>query len=173
MTTVFDLADDLGPAKVIHVHVPKVGLKGILVVDNVAAGPSIGGVRMAPDVSLTECARLARAMTLKNAMAGLPHGGGKSVIFADPKMPASEKEQLIRATLMAQRGWVAVLPEENPDPQKLLNAIETALTSSRQQKTAADLNGLGRLCQVIFELLQTAGLIENMAHLKPPQKSAM
>ena len=97
MTTVFDLADDLGPAKVIHVHVPKVGLKGILVVDNVAAGPSIGGVRMAPDVSLTECARLARAMTLKNAMAGLPHGGGKSVIFADPKMPASEKEQLIRA----------------------------------------------------------------------------
>lgn len=97
MTTVFDLADDLGPAKVLHVHVPKVGLKGILVVDNVAAGPSIGGVRMAPDVSLFECARLARAMTLKNAMAGLAHGGGKSVIFADPKMPAPEKEELIRA----------------------------------------------------------------------------
>jgi len=97
MTTVFDLADELGPAKVIHIHVPRVGLNGILVVDNVAAGPSIGGVRMAPDVSLSECARLARAMTLKNAMAGLAHGGGKSVIFADPKMPESEKEELIRA----------------------------------------------------------------------------
>lgn len=83
------------------------------------------------------------------------------------------KEQLIRATLMAERGWVTVLPEESPDPQKLLNAIETALTSPRQQKTTADLNGLGRLCQVIFELLQTAGIIENMAHLKPPQKSVM
>lgn len=97
MRDVFDLADELGPAKVLHIHVPEVGLKAIVVVDNVAAGPSIGGVRMAPDVSLTECARLARAMTLKNAMAGLAHGGGKSVIFADPGMPASEKEQLIRA----------------------------------------------------------------------------
>lgn len=97
MTIVFDLTDELGPAKVIHVHVPRVGLKGILVVDNVAAGPAIGGVRMAPDVSLSECARLARAMTLKNAMAGLAHGGGKSVIFADPRMPEPEKEELIRA----------------------------------------------------------------------------
>jgi len=83
------------------------------------------------------------------------------------------KEQLIRATLMAQRGWVTVLPEEDPAPQKLLNAIETALGSSRHRQAAADLNGLGRLCQVIYELLQTAGLIENMAHLKPPQNGAM
>ena len=35
-------------------------------------------------------------MTFKNATASLPHGGGKSVIFADPKMPLSEKERLIR-----------------------------------------------------------------------------
>ncbi|MBD3639831.1 MAG: Glu/Leu/Phe/Val dehydrogenase [Marinobacter sp.] len=97
MQDVFDIADDLGPAKVLHIHVPDAGLKAILVVDNVAAGPSIGGVRMAPDVSLTECARLARAMTLKNAMAGLPHGGGKSVIFADSRMPEVEKQRLIRA----------------------------------------------------------------------------
>jgi hypothetical protein len=45
---------------------------------------SIGGVRMAPDVSTEEAFRLARAMTFKNA-ARLPHGGGKSVIFADPR----------------------------------------------------------------------------------------
>jgi len=66
-------------------------------VDNVAAGPAIGGVRMAPDVTLSECFRLARAMTLKNAAAGLPHGGGKSVIFGDPGMPGPQKESLIRA----------------------------------------------------------------------------
>ncbi len=104
MTTVFDLADDLGPAKIIHVHEPGLGLKGILVVDNVAAGPSIGGLRMAPDVSLEECARLARAMTLKNAAAGLRHGGGKSVLFGDPKMPAAEKAPLVRAFASALRG---------------------------------------------------------------------
>jgi glutamate dehydrogenase/leucine dehydrogenase len=36
-------------------------------------------------------------MTLKNAMAGLRHGGGKSVIFADHRMPAADKERLVRA----------------------------------------------------------------------------
>lgn len=96
MSEVFELADDLGPAKVIHVYEPSVGLRGILVVDNVARGPSIGGLRMDPDVSLQECFRLARAMTLKNAAAGLPHGGGKSVIFGKPGMAVSEKAKLIR-----------------------------------------------------------------------------
>jgi glutamate dehydrogenase (NAD(P)+) len=97
MEDVFQFADELGPAKVIHVHEPRLGLRGILVVDNVATGPSIGGLRIAPDVSAAECFRLARAMTLKNAAAGLRHGGGKSVLFGDPRMPRAQKEQLIRA----------------------------------------------------------------------------
>ncbi len=97
MEDIFKFADDLGPLKVIHVHEPSVGLKAILVVDNVAKGPSIGGVRMAPDVSTEECVRLARAMTLKNAAAGLAHGGGKAVLYGDPKMPKPDKERLIRA----------------------------------------------------------------------------
>ena len=97
MEDIFRFADKLGPAKVIHVHEPRLGLRGILVVDNVATGPSIGGLRIAPDVSAEECFRLARAMTLKNAAAGLRHGGGKSVLYGDPRMPKSQKEQLIRA----------------------------------------------------------------------------
>jgi glutamate dehydrogenase (NAD(P)+) len=101
MGEIFDYADDLGPTKVIHIHEPTHGLKAVLVVDNVAAGPSIGGLRMAPDVSTRECARLARAMTLKNAAAGLPHGGGKSVLFGYPKMPREEKERLIRGMACA------------------------------------------------------------------------
>ncbi|ADE13551.1 Glutamate dehydrogenase (NAD(P)(+)) [Nitrosococcus halophilus Nc 4] len=97
MENVFKFADELGPLKVIHVYEPSIDLKGILVIDNVATGPSIGGVRLAPDVSTKECFRLARAMTLKNAAAELPHGGGKAVLFGDPKMPKSDKERLIRA----------------------------------------------------------------------------
>jgi len=61
--SVFRFCDELGPKAIIHIHEPKAGLRAILVVDNVAAGPSIGGGRMAPDVSLEECFRLARAMT--------------------------------------------------------------------------------------------------------------
>ncbi len=93
----FRFADELGPLKIVHIHRPSTGLRAVVAVDNVACGPAIGGVRMAPDVSAEEAFRLARAMTLKNAAAGLPHGGGKSVIFGDPKLKPAEKELLIRS----------------------------------------------------------------------------
>lgn len=95
--------DEFGPFKIIHVYEPSAGLRGTLVVDNVARGPSIGGVRMAPDVSTLECFRLARAMTFKNAAADLPHGGGKSVLYGDPAMPIEQKERVIRAFACALR----------------------------------------------------------------------
>jgi glutamate dehydrogenase (NAD(P)+) len=100
---VFRFADELGPAKIIHVHEPALGLRAVLVIDNVACGPSIGGLRMAADVSTEECVRLARAMTLKNAAAGLAHGGGKSVLSGDPRMPRAQKERLVRAFAHALR----------------------------------------------------------------------
>jgi len=103
MENCFDFGDELGPAKILHVYEPSIQLRGILVVDNVACGPSIGGLRMAEDVSVEECFRLARAMTLKNASAGLPHGGGKSVLFGDPRMDKVRKEALIRAFAKALR----------------------------------------------------------------------
>jgi glutamate dehydrogenase/leucine dehydrogenase len=93
----FPFSDAFGPQRVLHLYRPQVGLKAIVVIDNTACGTAIGGVRMAPDVSAQECFRLARAMTWKNAAAGLPHGGGKSVIFGDSHMEAPKKEQLIRA----------------------------------------------------------------------------
>jgi glutamate dehydrogenase (NAD(P)+) len=100
--------DELGPAKVVHVHDPAVGLRATVVVDNTAAGPSIGGVRMAVDVTAQEVFRLARAMTLKNAGAGLPHGGGKAGIVADPRDP--DKERLIRAFAQAIRDLREYVP---------------------------------------------------------------
>ena len=106
----FRFCDDLGPKTILHVYQPVIGLKGIVVVDNVAAGPAIGGVRMASDVSLEECFRLARGMTLKNAAAGLPHGGAKSVIFADPTMDIGHKEELIRAFAQAIRPLEDYIP---------------------------------------------------------------
>ena len=93
--TIFELVDDIGPQKIIHLYDPKTRMKAIVAVDNIAAGPAIGGVRMAADVTTIEIIRLSRAMTYKNAMAGLPHGGGKSGIIADPK--AANREQVIRA----------------------------------------------------------------------------
>lgn len=92
---VFQYSDDIGPEKILYVYDPKTKLKGILVVDNTARGPAIGGVRMAPDVSTEEVFRLARAMTFKNAAADIPHGGGKGGIIADPQ--TKNKYELVRS----------------------------------------------------------------------------
>lgn len=100
--------DDLGPAKVVHVYDPTCGLKGIVVIDNTACGPAIGGVRMVADVSSDEVFRLARAMTLKNAAAGLAHGGGKAGIVADHK--TADKPRLVRAFARAIRDLVDYIP---------------------------------------------------------------
>jgi glutamate dehydrogenase/leucine dehydrogenase len=108
----FRFADELGPLKLVQIWRPTLGLQAIVAIDNVACGPAIGGVRMAPDVTAEEAFRLARAMTLKNAAAGLPHGGGKSVVFADPKMPVADKERLIRAFA----GAIADLADYIPGP---------------------------------------------------------
>jgi glutamate dehydrogenase/leucine dehydrogenase len=104
------LCDELGPEKVILITEPDVGLRAILVVDNTAAGPAIGGIRMAPDVTVDEVFRLARAMTFKNSAAGLRHGGGKAGIIGDPDMPQSDKERLVRAFGVAIRAIVDYIP---------------------------------------------------------------
>ena len=106
----FEFTDELGPAKIVHIYDAWTGLKAIVAIDNVACGPSIGGIRMAPDVSAGEAFRLARAMTFKSAAAGLPHGGGKAVIFGDPKISATEKEKLIRAFARAIKDLVEYIP---------------------------------------------------------------
>ncbi len=117
MTDLFQFADELGPAKIIGIYEPRLNLRAMVVVDNVAAGPAIGGCRMAPDVTLEECFRLARAMTMKNAAAGLPHGGAKSVIAGDPAMPPERKELIIRAFAHA----IGDLKDYIPGPDMGLN----------------------------------------------------
>ena len=106
----FRFADDLGPAKVVYLTERTTGLRAVIVIDNVAAGPAIGGTRMAPDVTAAECFALARAMTLKNAAAGLPHGGAKSVIRADPRMDPADKERLVRAFAASMRDLREYVP---------------------------------------------------------------
>jgi glutamate dehydrogenase (NAD(P)+)/glutamate dehydrogenase (NADP+) len=112
MEDTFSFVDDLGPSKIVHISLPETGLKAVVAIDNTACGQAIGGVRMAPDVTTEEACRLARAMTLKNAAAGLPHGCGKAVIIGDPRVSSCEKERVIRAFAAA----IAELTDYVPGP---------------------------------------------------------
>lgn len=99
---------EIGPSKVIQLFFPVSNFHAIVVVDNTAIGPSIGGVRVSPDVTVDEVKRLARTMTMKNSAAGLPHGGGKAGIIADPASP--KKELYFRVFAQAIRNLEDYIP---------------------------------------------------------------
>lgn len=77
----------------------KTGLRAIIAVHSSALGPAVGGCRMYPyaseDEALNDVLRLSRGMTYKSALAGLPFGGGKSVIIGDPR--SDKTADLMRA----------------------------------------------------------------------------
>jgi glutamate dehydrogenase (NAD(P)+) len=112
--------DELGPAKVVFLR-PCPGVDAVVVIDDVTLGPAIGGVRMRRDVSAAEVARLARAMSIKNAVAGLPHGGGKSGIAVHPGMAPAEHERVMRAFARA----IAQLTDYIPGPD--MGTTETSM----------------------------------------------
>lgn len=119
-------ADDLGPAAV-HLFALPAGATGIVVLDNLRLGPAIGGVRMTPTVTVEEVARLARAMTIKNAVAGLPHGGGKSGIRVGAPLDPAARQSVIRAFAHAIRDVVDYIP--GPD----VGTDETAMAWIRDE----------------------------------------
>lgn len=69
------------------------GLRAIIAVHDTTLGPGVGGCRMYPyandEAALMDVLRLSRGMTYKSALAGLPLGGGKSVIIGDPRRDKS------------------------------------------------------------------------------------
>jgi glutamate dehydrogenase (NAD(P)+) len=71
--------------------------RGYRVTHNIARGPSKGGIRYHPDVTLDEIKALAMWMTWKCALMGLPFGGAKGGVICDPKaMSRSELERMTR-----------------------------------------------------------------------------
>ena len=72
-------------------------LTGYRVQHTLAMGPTKGGVRYAPGVSLGECAALAMWMTLKCSLLDLPFGGAKGGVRCDPnRFSTGELERITR-----------------------------------------------------------------------------
>jgi leucine dehydrogenase len=82
---------------------PDTGLNAVIAIHDTNAGPAMGGCRMAlyprTEDALTDVLRLSKGMSYKNIMAGLPYGGGKAVIIADPR---TDKTPALLAAFAAQ-----------------------------------------------------------------------
>src|ERR1700722_4356612 len=78
-----------GHELVVFANNANVGLHAIVAVHSTALGPAAGGCRMWPyvstDAAVGDVLRLSRGMSYKNALAGLPFGGGKAVIISNNK----------------------------------------------------------------------------------------
>jgi glutamate dehydrogenase (NAD(P)+) len=91
--------DRLGPQMVACVwdDASPLPIGGYVVVDNLSMGkPSMGGIRMLPEITPGEVHNLARGMTLKNGAADLPYGGGKSGIVADPETSEHDRASIVK-----------------------------------------------------------------------------
>lgn len=77
---------------------PETGLRAVVAVHGTTLGPALGGTRMRTyaeystpiSAACQDAVALARAMSLKNALAGLPHGGGKGVLIGDPGLKSRD-----------------------------------------------------------------------------------
>src|SRR5262252_10492408 len=86
---VFDLREFDGHELVLFGHDEPTGLRAVIAIHSTVLGPAAGGCRMRPYATTAEAVadvlRLSRGMSYKNAMAGLPFGGGKAVIIGDSR----------------------------------------------------------------------------------------
>ncbi len=88
------LFDDIGPEKILFLNNSDMDMKAILVIDNSSYGTPAGGVRLAPDITVDEMIRLARAMTFKFSSYKVPAGGAKAGIWGNP-LDIEKKEVLL------------------------------------------------------------------------------
>jgi leucine dehydrogenase len=120
------------------------GLLGVIVIDDTRAGAALGGIRMRPypslDQAVSECARLARTMSLKCALAEVGYGGGKSVIVASDEI--RDRDEVLRAfgRFVARRGG-AYLPAADmgtngADLEKVAETAGKAATMDTSKATA-------------------------------------
>jgi len=129
--------DELGPEKILEVYDARTGMHGFVVIDNTALGPGKGGIRMTSTVSKEEVFKLARAMTYKCSLAGLPFGGAKSGIIANPKEITPEhKKAIVKAFAKALK----------PVSPSLYVAAPDIYMAEEEMRIYANTNGSMKSC---------------------------
>jgi leucine dehydrogenase len=99
--SIFEILGQIGTVEVHTYHDQETGLRAAVGIHDTRLGPAIGGTRMfaysSGDEAVLDVVRLARGMTYKAALAGLPHGGGKAVIWTDPARPITDRRAFMQS----------------------------------------------------------------------------
>ncbi len=182
--------DDLGPFLVVCMWDESSPLEvgGYLVVDNLAMGkPSMGGIRMLPSVTPAAIHNLARGMTLKNAAAQLPYGGGKSGIVATSGLPVEQHSEVVRCfARLIYRYKDIYLPgpdvgtnDEDMKAVAIENGIDHALSKpvdmggNRIDELGAAAGGCVIALQALLEEMPRLRKLPQFASLKLPHPSQL
>lgn len=128
-----DIFDEMRAAadatRVLFLQDADTGLRAMIALDDTTLGPACGGIRTRayPDVgaALLDVQRLASAMTLKCAIAGLPAGGGKSVVLAHPGLDRPAAFRKLGQHIEALGGLYRAAGDLGTTYQDLLHVAET------------------------------------------------
>jgi glutamate dehydrogenase (NAD(P)+) len=180
------VADKLGPHLVACIwdEESQLEIGGYLVVDNLSMGkPSMGGIRMLPDILPSDIHNLARGMTLKNAAANLPYGGGKAGIIADREFSPEDHNEVIRgfARLINRYKDIYVPGPDvgtNDADMKTIaseNGLDSAVSKpadmggNRIDELGAAAGGVIIALQTLLEILPRLRVLPQFANLEIPE----
>jgi len=182
------VADKLGPHLVACIWDEDSPLEigGYLVVDNLSMGkPSMGGIRMLPDIVPSDIHNLARGMTLKNAAANLPYGGGKAGIVAERSLSPEDHDEVIRgfARLINRYKDIYVPGPDvgTNDADMKTIAIENGLDSAvskpadmggnRIDELGAAAGGVVIAIQTLLDIMPRLRVLPQFANLEIPESN--
>lgn len=179
------ICDKVGPYMVACIWDEKSPLEigGYVVVDSLAGGrPSMGGIRMLPDISPSDIHNLARGMTLKNAAANLPYGGGKAGIVAERNISSEQHTEIVRGFARLIRRYKDIyLPGPdvgtNDADMKTIaieNGLDNALSKpadmggNRIDELGAAAGGVIIALQTLLEIMPRLRVLTQFANLEIP-----
>lgn len=184
--------DSLGPRLVACLWDEESTLEvgGYLIIDNLAMGrPSIGGIRMLPDLTPSTVFYRARGMTLKNAAACLPYGGGKFGLIARQDLSKTKHAEVMRRVarlLYRYRDIFLAGPDAGTnDADMKIIAIENGLDNvvskpvemggNQVDQLGAGGKGLIIALQILLEEMPRLKVLPQFTHLRipPPEEIAV
>ncbi|KIG16407.1 Leucine dehydrogenase [Enhygromyxa salina] len=154
-------------SRLIAVQDASAGLRAIVVLHSLARGPAFGGVRRVAYASeragLADAKRLAESMSLKCALAGLPAGGGKTVIFDGPQLDREAGYAALGDVIQGLGGAYVCGPDVGTGEAELAalrratSWVNPAQNDASRSTAAGVVSGLRGLLRVVFNDPSPAG----------------